>query len=127
MTDWGKVVAQPLGIAGFAMSLVFGYLARAASRDQRKWLAPSAAAIAFACVIGGFALAYQQTTAKSNQQPNPSQAFSQQQTKQVHQITNGSGSPAIQGVIGDVTVIDQSSGQSNGNTPAPPKSSKANK
>lgn len=110
MADWTKVVTQPLGLAGFALFLVFGYLARAKRNDERRWLSPVAVAVAAVALAGGLILAYVQA-------PRPAAPAAQttktpaQQTNQVQQSTSGAGSPAVQGVQGDVTItVDQSDG-----------------
>ena len=77
MNEWTKVVTEPLGLAGFALFLVFGYLAKAKKDDERRWLSlvaialagrhrsrwsPSlslvAIALAVIALLGGLSLAY---------------------------------------------------------------------
>ena len=58
MSEWTKVVTSPLGLAGFALFLVFGYLAKVKKSDERRWLAPIAAFAALSALVGGLALAY---------------------------------------------------------------------
>jgi hypothetical protein len=40
--EWARVVIHPLGLAGFVLFLVFRLLAGLKSRDERRWLFPSA-------------------------------------------------------------------------------------
>jgi hypothetical protein len=103
-----------MGLAGFGLSLVFGYLAKVKRQDERRWLSPVAVALASLALIGGLALAYVQTPkapASPIQTSNPP-AQSPQQTNNVRQSSSGDGSPNVQGVQGDVTItVDQSKGQ----------------
>jgi hypothetical protein len=55
---WMKVITDPLGIAGFALALVFSLIGRNHGKNS-QWIAPAAYALAAVCVLGGFALAYQ--------------------------------------------------------------------
>lgn len=130
MTEWIKVVTQPLGLTGFALFLVFGYLARVKSNDERRWLSPVAMAVAFVALAGGLVLAYLQTpkpvTPAAQTIAAPAQ---QQQTNQVvRQSTTGPGSPAVQGVQGDVTItVDQSGGKGKPQKPAQKKPDQTSK
>lgn len=59
--QWEKVVTDPLGIAGFALSLVFTLATRIISqkrKEQNRWLVPAVYSLAVVCVIGGFSLAW---------------------------------------------------------------------
>ena len=113
MSEWAKVVTEPLGLAGFALFLLFTYLGKTKQADHRKWLSPIAFGCAAMTLIGGLALAYLQITKPppapaSLSKPAPPPV---QQTNQVQQISNGPGSPNVQGVQGDVTItVDQSTG-----------------
>ena len=114
MQDWIKVVTEPLGLAGFALFLVFGVLARVKKQDERRWLGPLASGMAVLALVGGLTLAY----VKASHSPTPqgastptAKAPAPVQTNQVEQTTTGKGSPAVQGVQGDVNItVDQSSG-----------------
>ena len=113
MADWSKVVTEPLGLAGFALFLVFGVLARAKRNDERRWLGPLASAMAVVALVGGLTLAYLKTSRIVAAQPPPAVpvATQKQTNSEVKQTTTGPGSPAVQGVQGDVTItVDQSSG-----------------
>ena len=116
MSEWAKVVTQPLGLVGFGLFLVFGYLAKVKRQDERRWLSPVAIAFAAVALIGGLALAYLQTpkpptpAVQTSTPPPPSR----QQTNKVQQSSSGNGSPNVQGVQGDVTItVDQSNGKTN--------------
>ena len=107
--DWAKVVTEPLGLAGFALFLVFGVLSRLKAKDERRWLGPLAAAMAVIALAGGLLLAY--LKAGTTLQPASTIQPPQTQTNTVQQTTTGKGSPIVQGVQGDVTVnVDQSEG-----------------
>jgi len=111
MSEWTKVVTHPLGLAGFVLFLIFGYLARAKRSDERRWLSPVAFSFAAIALVGGLVLAYVQVPkpAAPSLQTSKPPAPTQQQSNQVQQTTSGQGSPAVQGVQGDVTItVDQS-------------------
>jgi hypothetical protein len=55
--DWTKVVASPLGLAGYAMTLVFAVLSRKGGRVP-AWWRPAALTLAVLCTLGGLGLAY---------------------------------------------------------------------
>jgi hypothetical protein len=115
MTEWTKVVTNPLGLAGFALFLIFGYLAKAKRNDERRWLSPVAIAIAAVALIGGLLLAYVQIpkpVPPSVQTSKPVAPIQQQTNQQVQQTSTGEGSPNVQGVQGNVTItVDQSTGK----------------
>jgi hypothetical protein len=108
MSEWTKVVTDPLGLAGFALFLVFGMVAKARKSTERRWLAPVAICLAVAALVGGLTLSYVRTSAARASAAKPES----QQPIQVKQISSGPGSPNVQGVNGNVTVtVDQSSGE----------------
>jgi hypothetical protein len=118
MQDWTKVVTEPLGLGGFALFLVFGVLARVKRDGERRWLAPMAMGMAVLALAGGLMLAYMKTVREAVPQtrsapvaPAAQPAAQPAQVNQVDQKTSGAGSPAVQGVQGDVTItVDQSAG-----------------
>jgi hypothetical protein len=114
MGAWAKVTTEPLGLAGFALFLIFLYIGRVRKDDKRKWLPAVAFACAAATLVGGFVLAYLQATKPvlSPDSGNRQGGAALQQTNQVDQSSSGAGSPNVQGVQGDVTVtVDQSDGK----------------
>jgi hypothetical protein len=128
MNEWAKVVTQPLGLVGFGLFLVFGYLAKLKSQDERRWLSPVAVVFAAVALIGGLALAYVQTP-----KPQPPPAVhtstppppSLQQRNKAQQSSSGNGSPNVQGTQGDVTItVDQSNGKANTKGKKPPEKPK---
>jgi hypothetical protein len=125
MSEWTKVVTHPLGLAGFVLFLVFGYLAKTKRRDERRWLSPVAFAIAAVALIGGLVLAYVEVSkpVPPSVQTSKPQAPTQQQTnQQIQQTSTGAGSPNVQGVQGDVTItVDQSKGKTEAQKPAEKK------
>lgn len=112
MNEWAKVVTNPLGLAGFALFLIFGYLAKARKSDERRWLTPVAVFMAIGALVAGLALAYLQVpkpVAPSTQAGKPPAPTQQQTNSNVQQTSTGEGSPNVQGVQGDVTItMDQS-------------------
>ena len=125
MSEWTKVVTHPLGLAGFVLFLVFGYLAKTKRRDERRWLSPVAFAIAAVALIGGLVLAYVEVpkpVPPSVQTSKPAAPTQQQTNQQVQQTSTGEGSPNVQGVQGDVTItVDQSTGKTKTETKQPPE------
>ena len=126
--DWTKIVTHPLGLAAFALALIFGVAGVKLQDRQRPWFLPAAIIIAVIVMICCFFLANRQIVAeKELAQPQTSTSESPQNSHNrpsstshepaeaqhpasatVHQETHGSGSPAIQGVQGDVTInVDQ--------------------
>jgi hypothetical protein len=114
--EWAKVVVNPLGLAGFALFLIFLSLLRMTrKRAGQRWLVTVFIVSALVCLFGGLGLSYKEISRSSNASEQKSRPEPQlrQDTKQVQQNTTGAGSPAVQGVQGDVNLtIDQSSGKS---------------
>ncbi len=107
MNEWAKVVTSPLGLAGFALFLLFGLLGRTKRQEDQRRLRRIAIFAALTCLVGGFVLSYIQVThvpAPSTREQAPPQSSQGQENKDVQQNTTGPGSPAIQGVQGNVTV-----------------------
>jgi hypothetical protein len=97
MTSWIKVVTHPLGLAGFALFLVFSFLGRSRQRKKPAWLAPSAFAMAFITLVGGMVLAYLQ----SSRPPAKSGGL---QIGTIQQTSGGPSSPNVAGVQGNVSL-----------------------
>jgi hypothetical protein len=103
MQEWVKVVVQPLGLAGFALFLVFGLIARAKRNDQRKWLSTAAVGMAFVALIGGMTLAFVHERSQMAAAAAAAAAAAKPAAPQVQSIqTNGSASPVFVGT-GPVT------------------------
>jgi len=56
--EWIKVVTDPMGIAAFALFLVFLILSRTKKADERRWLAPVFVVLAIISLLGGFTVAF---------------------------------------------------------------------
>jgi hypothetical protein len=113
MDSWTKVVTEPLGLAGFALFLMFVYLGKVIKDEKRRWLSPVAFACAAVTLIAGFSLAYlqlrKQVVPQFTTRPVVTAA---QPTPAAQQSSSGPGSPNVQGVDGDVTItVDQSTGK----------------
>jgi hypothetical protein len=119
MDEWAKVVTQPLGLVGFGLFLVFGYLGTLKRQDERRWPSRVAFGLATLALVGGLAIAYVQT-------PKPAPpAQPKQQSHPTQQTSTGAGSPNVQGVDGDVTItVDQSNGKNAATDKTPGKKSK---
>lgn len=112
MIGWTKVVTDPLGLAGFALFLVFGYLAKVKRADERRWLAPLAVLAAIGALIGGLAMSYVRVPKPAVPSAQTGKAPAQQQRNKAQQSSSGPGSPNVQGIQGDVTItVDQTTGQ----------------
>ena len=109
--DWTKVVTDPLGIAGFAIALVFGAVSRVLAKKNGRsaaWLVPGAYALALICVLGGIVLAYQRQKSVDAAQYHPFQPPTSNATAPSmrigtigQKVENGS---AVAGVQGSVIV-----------------------
>lgn len=60
-------VIHPLGLAGFALALVFGAIA-AVSTASRRWLVPTAACLAAVSIAGGIALEWRRSEPLATQE-----------------------------------------------------------
>jgi hypothetical protein len=92
MEKWIDVVTDPLGLAGFALFLVFTVLTRLRKENRPSWLTPVFIVMAFVSLIGGIWLA------SINRESN---------NITIRQVTHGDKSPAVTGVTGDVTITIQ--------------------
>lgn len=113
MTSWIKVVTHPLGLAGFALFLVFSFLGKSRQRKKPTWIAPSAFAMAFITLVGGMALAYLQSS-------RPPAMSGGQQIGTIEQTTNGGSSPNIAGVQGGDVSVSTTAPSTSGPSPSGP-------
>lgn len=88
--DFIKVVTQPLGLTGFALSLVFGVLSR--KRGMPRWWPGAAIGMAVAALLGGLFLAYSQSQPQPAPKPVPPVSNGNRAE------TKGNCSPALAGV-----------------------------
>lgn len=110
--EWTKVLINPLGLAGYVLFLLFGAMAHAKRKDERRWIVPTALIAAVVALLGGLSLAYrnvaQQTLRPSKAataRATPSESIpSRQENDHSQQISTGDKSANIQGVQGDVTL-----------------------
>lgn len=115
MNEWAKVVTNPLGLAGFALFLIFGLIAKVKRSDEKRWITRVAACMAIAALAGGVAIACIQAF-----RPTPSAAISnspapgaKQTCEATDQKSLGAGSPNVNCVQGNVTItVDQNTGDS---------------
>jgi hypothetical protein len=92
MDKWIDVVTDPLGLAGFALFLVFAVLTRLRKESRPSWLTPVFIVMAFVSIIGGIWLA-----SLNRESTNTT----------ILQSPQGDKSPAVTGVTGDVTITIQ--------------------
>jgi len=90
MGEWAKVVTQPLGLAGFALFLIFGYLAKVEKPNILRWLSPVGVVLAAGALVGGLALAYLQSPKPTPPTPQNTGSLvsSGQETNQVISLLN---------------------------------------
>jgi hypothetical protein len=107
--NWAQVITHPLGLAGFALALVFSIAGFKVQGRQRAWFLPLAIGLAGLVMIGGFYLAYLQTgvsfTAIGTDR-GQAQSGATQSPGAVIQQTQGHGSPTIQGAGGNITITN---------------------
>jgi hypothetical protein len=118
VNKWTDVVTDPLGLAGFALFLVFSLLALRRRGPQERWVVVSFVLLAAVGLVGGLSLAY---VKQRRPEPNPPAAITQPLPSQgaqspvaipksagareIRQETHGAQSPAISEVEGPVTII----------------------
>lgn len=114
--QWTGVLVHPLGLVGIALALVFGVLGLKFKGRERPWFLPAAMILAGMVMVGGLYLAYtqiQQTiiaesegkkVGSSTAVPKGESSNGKVPPVEVHQETHGPGSPAVQGVTGNVTI-----------------------
>ena len=95
---WEKVLTNPLGLAGYALFLVFVVVKLLVKqrKPRNNWIVPVGFALAAACVFGGLGLAYLHQS-RLTVQPTPSMKIGNVDQK----VKNGN---AVTGVQGDVTI-----------------------
>jgi hypothetical protein len=94
MNSWVQVVTHPLGLAGFALFLVFSFLGR--MKKKPDWFPIGAYAMAILALVGGLFIAYRQES------PSPV-AAADQQIGSIQQTQIGTGAN-VADVKGPVTV-----------------------
>jgi hypothetical protein len=93
-----KIVTHPLGLAGYALALVFGLIAKFGPSEEWPWLPAAAVALALLCIVGGLILASRQAGAKE------SYKFSPGETTAVKQESKGDQSPNVANSKGAVNI-----------------------
>lgn len=112
---WIEVVTHPLGLAAFALALVFGVIGLKLQERKRPWFLPLSIFLAAITIIAGLYIDYIQikpiplskiqTTQQQISSANKSTSTESDSKKIiVNQHTTGSASPAIQGVHGNVNI-----------------------
>jgi hypothetical protein len=109
VSDWIKVVTQPLGLSGFALFLAFSYIAKAKPRFSPHWLTSSAYIFALIALVGGLGLAYRDSAGGKTVPPR-------QSASDIHQSAIGNSATNVAGVQGNVSVVT-TSGLSEGSPP----------
>lgn len=97
IASWIKVVTHPLGLAGFAIFLVFTFLGSTRRSKRPKWLSPVAFGLAAVALVGGLTLAFR-ANEPSGQHP------SSQTISSIQQSATGSANSNVAGVTGNVSV-----------------------
>ena len=96
------IVTDPLGLAGYALFLVFGILTIVVKnrKKESKWIISAGFSLAFLCALGGLAIAWHRDSTKSeNPAPPapPSQAITIDKIDQ--KVDNGSATAGVQGPV----------------------------
>lgn len=104
MEKWIDVVTNPLGLAGFALFLVFTVLSRVGGKSRPSWLMPTFVAMALISLVGGLWLALSGQQGDSAATGNATATATLGGTSSVTQVTSGDQSPAVTGVTGNVTI-----------------------
>lgn len=106
--EWTKVLIHPLGLAGYTLFLLFGLLARAKHRDERRWILPAALIAAAMALFGGLGLAYQDVDRGAREKlaihPAPSPTPATQVKQDVRHVTQTSTGNCNPNVISTSTV-----------------------
>lgn len=103
-TKWIDVVTDPLGIAGFALFLVFALLALIKIKSENRLLLTIFIVMAFTALIGGLGLSFLKIHKQHSPANTPHPVTETQPTNQTIQNTRGVGNPAISDIEGDVTI-----------------------
>jgi hypothetical protein len=92
-----KIVTHPLGLAGYALALVFGLIAKFGPSEDWPWLPPVAVGLALLCIIGGLILASRQAGAKTSPKSSPGKPAVEQESKgdQSPNVANSTGAVNI--------------------------------
>ena len=109
MSHWTKVVVFPLGLAGFALFILFLFSQKVL---LPSWLVPTAILLALA---GGIVLAFLDRFKRSRTGPQRADRIDEklgQTSSQIQQATHGDQSPAIAGVQHGVHIEYGTSDQS---------------
>lgn len=109
--EWTKVLIHPLGLAGYVLFLVFGLVARAKRRDEKRWLFPAALAAGGLALMGALGLAYLEVDHQQREKltvlPKPSPTPVSSSTQVIKgPITQKSAAPCNPNIVtaGNVTV-----------------------
>jgi hypothetical protein len=124
VSEWAKVVTNPLGLVGFALFLVFNAIARFKRSDEKRWIARVFVCMAIATLVAGFVIAWDQvhrpapTTTSTSQLPAPN---AKQNCESAEQKSEGAGSPNVNCVQGNVTITVDQNPRDNGAKSPPEK------
>lgn len=123
VNEWAKVVTNPLGLAGFALFLVFGLIAKVKRSDEKRWIARVAICMAIAALLGGIAIAWIQShgPAPTAATSRPAAPSAKQICEAADQKSAGPGSSNVNCVQGNVTITVDQSTRSDGAKNSPGK------
>lgn len=109
--EWTKVLMHPLGLVGYVLFLLFGLVARAKRRDEKRWLFPAALGAAGIALMGALGLAYlevdHQQRERLSELPNPSPTPVSSSTQEIKgPVTQRSSAPCNPNIVtaGNVTI-----------------------
>jgi hypothetical protein len=100
-----KILTDPLGLAGYALFLIFGAITLVLKKRLKKhyWLIPTGAVLGALCIIAGLSLAFFRGSRLPPPPVAPVQSMHLDSVEQT--VTDGS---AVTGVQGSVTIDEKS-------------------
>jgi hypothetical protein len=93
--DWTKVINTPLGLAGFALALIFGVIAKWGPRYP-KWLMPTAIILAAATMIFGLVISLRPSP-QLTERPSGAEVLQKNQNNTIHVDQQGTINAETQG------------------------------
>lgn len=104
---WIEVIQHPLGLAGFALFLVFIFLPKMSQKKNPPWLPKAAYTMALVALLSGIGLAFWQSQTKESSDvpkaPTTTTAPAVPPTR-TELETSGDKSPAVSHIEGDVKI-----------------------
>lgn len=113
MSEWTRILANPLSVAGFTLFLVCAGIAMRTRNAGRRWLSPTLFSLAFIALVGGLASSYWLSLEAGAPQPPSANVpvISAEQTEAYVRLQgSGGGSPNVRGAGDNVAITADQSG-----------------